>query len=75
MLLVHGARAALNAARRLHNADKQLTQLQAWSLERAHAGHANKATVALANKLARIAWAVWYHDRSFDGNHVQRVAA
>jgi transposase len=75
MLLVHGARAALHAARRLDNADKPLTQLQAWALERARALHANKATVALANKLARIAWAVWYHDRRFDGNHVQRVAA
>lgn len=75
MLLVHGARAALNAARRLEAADKPLTQLQAWSLKRARESHPNKATVALANKLARIAWAVWYHERAFDGNHVIRVAA
>jgi transposase len=75
MLLVHGARAALNAARRLAAADKPLTQLQAWSLHRARESHPNKATVALANKLARIAWAVWYHERAFDGNHVIRVAA
>jgi hypothetical protein len=32
-------------------------------------------SVALANKLARIAWAVWYHEREFNGNHVVRVAA
>jgi hypothetical protein len=28
----------------------------------------NKATVALANKLARIIWAIWRHERAFDGN-------
>jgi transposase len=75
MLLVHGARSALNAASRLAKADKPLTQLQAWSLKRARESHRNKATVALANKLTRIAWAVWYHQRTFNGNHVTRVAA
>jgi transposase len=74
-LLVHGARAALNAARRRASANKPVTQLQAWSLERARSAHPNRATVAIANKLARIAWAVWFHDRTFDGNHVQRAAA
>ncbi len=75
MLVVHGARSALNTARRLGSSSKPLTQLQAWSLERARTSHSNKATVALANKMVRIAWAVWYHDRRFNGNHVQRVAA
>lgn len=75
MLLVHGARAALNAASRLEAADKPITQLQAWSLNRARESHRNKATVALANKMVRIAWAVWYHEREFNGNHVIRVAA
>lgn len=75
MLLVHGARSALNAARRRDSAGQPLTQLQAWSLQQARAAHSNKATVAIANKLARIVWALWYHDRTFDGNHVQRVAA
>jgi transposase len=75
MLLIHGARAALNAARRTHDADRPLTQLQAWALKRASEGHSNRAAVALANKLARIAWAVWRHEREFDGNHVVRVAA
>jgi transposase len=32
MLLIHGARSALNAARRAAQADKPLTQLQAWAL-------------------------------------------
>ena len=75
MLLIHGARSALNAARRAAQADKPLTQLQAWVLQRAAELHSNKAVVALANKLARIAWAVWYHEREFNGNHVVRVAA
>src|SRR5690606_32209873 len=68
MLLIHGARAALNAASRLAAADEPLTQLQAWSLARARESHRNQATVALANKLVRIAWAVWYHERDFNGN-------
>jgi hypothetical protein len=37
--------------------------------------HLNKAVVALADKLARIAWAIWYHERQFSGNHALRVAA
>jgi transposase len=75
MLLIHGARSALNAARRAAQADKTLTQLQAWALQRAGDMHSNKAAVALANKLARIAWAVWHHERAFTGNHVVRIAA
>jgi transposase len=54
-LLIHGARAVLLAAGRAKNPDR----LQAWVL-RLHdrRGH-NRAAVALANKIARIAWAVW----------------
>jgi transposase len=53
-LLIHGARAVLFAAKRLDRPDR----LRTWVLrvETLH-GH-NKAAVALANKLARIAWAV-----------------
>ena len=67
-LLVHGARAALLSARRAQAARKPTTQLQTWALQRSSLQHQNQAVVALANKLARIIWAVWYHDRSFDGN-------
>jgi len=33
----------------------------------ARIGH-NKAAVALANKLERICWVVWCHERRFNGN-------
>ncbi len=61
MLLTHGARAVLNAAKRTERPDR----LRAWALRlEQRAGH-NRATIALANKLARIVWAVWRHDREF----------
>jgi hypothetical protein len=36
--------------------------------------HFNAATVALANKMARVLWAVWKHERAFDGNHLSQAA-
>jgi transposase len=74
-LLIHGARSALLAAERARRAGRKLTHLQAWALKRASEGHTNRAAVALANKLARIAWAVWRHERTFDGDHAPRLAA
>jgi transposase len=74
MLLIHGARSALNAARRAAQADSSHTAA-AWAFEGAGDMHSNKAAVAQANKLARIAWAVWHHEREFNGNHVVRTAA
>jgi len=37
----------------------------AWALDRERARGHNKAAVALANKLARIAWAVWRNGQPF----------
>jgi len=74
-LLIHGARSALLGAERARRANRKLTHLQAWALERAGEGHTNRAAVALANKLARIAWAVWRHERAFDGDHALQLAA
>jgi transposase len=55
MLLIHGARAVLLHAKK----NRHPGHLQTWALQlEAQRGH-NKAAVALANKLARIAWAVW----------------
>ena len=61
MLLIHGARAVLAAFSKKPRRDR----LSAWTLElRSRRGH-NKAVVALANKIARRAWAVWNRDTDF----------
>ena len=68
MLLINAARSALLAAGRAARSGRALTRLQTWVLQtERRCGH-NKAAVALANKLARIVWATWAHDRAFDGN-------
>lgn len=64
-LLTHGARAVLLAAHRVAKTGRPLTALQQWALTvQKRRGH-NKATVAVANKLARIIWAVWTRDVEF----------
>jgi transposase len=61
MLMIHGARAVLVTAKKL----KQPDPIRAWAMNlQARRGH-NKATVALANKLARCVWAVWREEREF----------
>jgi transposase len=61
MLLIHGARSSLWHAKRM----KQPDRLRAWALRlERKLGH-NKAAVALANKLARIAWAVWQSEHGY----------
>jgi transposase len=61
MLLTHGARAVLWAAKSNKNPDR----LRAWALKIEQSRGHNKAAVALANKLARIAWAVSVHRTEF----------
>jgi transposase len=61
MLLIHGARAVLWAAKKRRTPD----HLRAWALHLQETRGHNKAAVALANKLARIVWAVWKHDVDF----------
>jgi len=63
MLLIHGARSALCHAKKKRSSEHD--RLRAWALERERQSGHNKAAVALANKLARIAWAVWRNDRPF----------
>ncbi|ANO53012.1 hypothetical protein BA177_15080 [Woeseia oceani] len=71
-LLIHGARSALLAAARASNRGAPLTRLQRWALAtQLRVGH-NKATVALANKMARIVWAVWTQRKPFNGDDALR---
>jgi transposase len=75
MLLIHGARASLRAARIRQQRQQPLTRLQIWALElHQRVGH-NKAAVALANKLARRLWAMEHHHADFDPNHISVRAA
>ena len=75
MLLIHGARSVLMRAQINAKAGKPLNRLQQWAIDLRQRSNHNKTTCALANKLARIAWAVWAHDRAFDGNHSLGLAA
>ena len=61
MLMTHGARSLLWHAK----AAKQPTSLQRWAVETEQRRGHNVAAVAVANKLARIVWAVWAHERPF----------
>jgi hypothetical protein len=58
----------LLAARRAQRAGKSLDRLRRWALNCERVRGHNKATVALANRLARIVWATWRYERAFDGN-------
>ena len=66
-LLTHGARAVLLSAQRRRREAQPMTPLHQWAV-RVHErrGH-NKATIAVANKLGRIVWAVWHRDVPFAG--------
>ena len=64
-LLTHGARAVLLTAQRQMAARRPLTGFQPWAVQlAARKGH-NKTTIAVANKLARIVWAVWARDTAY----------
>lgn len=65
-LLTHGARAVLRVALQLAaRAPDRLTRLQQGAVSLATYRGRHKATVAVANKLARIVWAVWHYDVAF----------
>lgn len=58
-LLIHGARAVVNAAQ------KKDDPLSRWVNRLREKRGTNKATVALANKLARIGWAILRHGTTY----------
>lgn len=70
MLLVHGGRSVLFHAARANSHD----QFREWANKlRGRAKH-NKAAVAVANKLARLLWAVSIHDRPYESTLVAVAA-
>lgn len=60
-LLVHGARTVLRHAPRHKNPDR----LRSWALRLVATRGKKTATVALANKMARLAWAVWSREQDY----------
>ena len=61
-LLIHGARAVIQQAERRNEADSWLKRLLARRSK-------NVATVAVAAKNARIAWAILAHGRDYDSEY------
>lgn len=66
MLLTHGARSVLQAAARRRKAGRECQGLHRWALELTQRTHHNKATCAVANKLARICFATLRLQQPFD---------
>jgi transposase len=65
MLLTHGARSVVWHAK----AATHGTALQRWAVQTELRRGRNVAAVAVANKLARIVWAVWVQQRPFAAEH------
>jgi transposase len=63
-LLIHGARAVINAAQR------RKAKVDGWLGAMIERRHKNVAAVALANKNARIVWALLRHGREFEADYV-----
>jgi transposase len=61
MLLIHGARAVLCHAKRPGTHDS----LRRWALALEKKRGHNVAAVALANRIARIAWAIWSRNQEY----------
>jgi len=66
MLLTHGARSVLRAASAALDKGKTLTAVRQWAVGVQSRSNHNKATCALANKLARICYATLRDHRPFD---------
>jgi len=66
MLLTHGARSVLRAATVAQRCGKPLDPLRTWALALQSRSNHNKATCALANKLARICYATLRDQEPFE---------
>jgi transposase len=68
-LLIHGARAVIQAAQR------KVVRSDTWLGKLLQRRHSNVAAVALASKNARIVWALLAHDREFEANYRPQLIA
>ena len=68
MLLTHGARSVLQAAARARSKGRDCQGLHRWALQLDGRTHRNKATCAVANKLARICFATLRSHKPFDAS-------
>jgi transposase len=68
MLLTHGARSVLRAAKVATASGKEVCGVRRWALEVQGIANHNKAACALANKLARICYATLRDKTTFDEN-------
>ena len=72
-LLIHGARSVVSSIKRRLSAGqdpRSFSSTQRWVAELMARRNANVASVALANKNARTAWALLAHGRPFDPEHI-----
>lgn len=65
MLLTHGARSVLRAAKVAEGAGREVCGVRRWALDVQQRSNHNKAACALANKLARICYATLKHKEPF----------
>lgn len=72
MLLTHGARSVLRAASVAQRAGRSVDGLRQWALAVQARSNHNKATCALANKLARICYAALRDQAPFANERLQR---
>ena len=73
-LLTHGARSVLQSAARAQAAGRACTGLRAWAAQVRQRSNQNKATCALANKMARICFATLRSGEPFDEQRACKAA-
>lgn len=72
-LLIHGARSVVSSIKRRLAAGKDPSSFSAterWVMELLKRRNANVASVALANKNARTAWAILVHGKPYEKDHI-----
>ena len=77
-LLIHGARSKVQGVIRKASGKNKLDSLEKWIYQLYLRKGGNKTSVALANKNARIAWALMMSNEEFDASkaaEIKKIAA